>query len=173
MAKYTIGKVEDTGKFKKINVKDEAGVITERVSAWPDYSQYEKIATGAVVEGVLFVNGKYTNLKDGNLGPRPASFGGGAKNMEVKAQNISKAMDRKESGIEISATARDATLVLTTFYKDLTDEQIKSKWLYWRRWFLNNFNNTTTSDMSRGQDLVPPFNRTEEEEGIDLSQIPF
>ncbi len=176
MAKYTIGKVEivtaQSGKeYKKVNVKDESGKITEKASAWPDYADYSKLVTGGLVEGVLTTKGQYTNLTNGNLGAKPAAFGGGAKAMETKAANIKVAQERKEGAIEISATARDATLIVTTFYKDLKPEEIKKQWIYWRRWLLNNWDNTTNTDLTSHGDPVPNFERPSED--INPEDIPF
>lgn len=180
-------------KYKKFNIKDEKGVVTNDVVAFPYYSHYAEIVSGAVVEAVVKekdYNGRISySLVDGNLGPKPASFG--AKAQEVKAKTIEKAQERKdesiksaqerkESAIAISSTARDATLIVTTFYKDLNYEEIKDKWLQWRRWLLNNFENTTGKDLSSMGDPVPTFERPVDEldeftkvEGINPEDIPF
>lgn len=130
MAKYQIGKeVKDlvgkaSGKgFKKFNVKDEKGVVTSDVIAFGNYSQYAQITPGATVEAVLS-EGEYNGKKDyklvdGNLGAKPAGFGGGmAKTMEKKAEYIEKAQGRKADSIQEAATARDATLILTSYFKN-------------------------------------------------------
>lgn len=180
-------------QYKKFNIKDEKGVVINDVVAFPFFSHYSEIVSGAVVEAVVKekdYNGRTSySLVDGNLGPKPASFG--AKAQEVKIEAIKKAQDRtnesvksaqerRESAIAISSTARDATLIVTTFYKDLNYEEIKDKWLQWRRWLLNNFDNTTGKDLTSIGDPVPTFERPVDEfsefakvDDINPNDIPF
>lgn len=180
--KITIGsQVSDlqskAGKpYKKFNAKDESGKIFQDVVAFPFFGQYASIVPNAVIEGEIkdegVFNGKPSyKLSGGNLGAKSASFGGGAKAMETKAANIKVAQERKEGAIEISATARDATLIVTTFYKDLKPEEIKKQWIYWRRWLLNNWDNTTNANLTSHGDPVPTFERPSED--IDPESIPF
>jgi hypothetical protein len=195
--KYTIGStVNDAisskgNKYKKFNVRDEAGTIFNDACSFESMSQYSKIVPGAVIEGYLkekdWQGKKSYTLEDGNLGPKPMGFGGGAKAMEAKAKGIEQAQerkdvsikgaqDRKESAIEISATARDATLIVTHFYPTLTTEEIKVKWLHWRRWLLTNWDNTTGVDLTSHGDPVPDFEQPKriiEDNDIKPEDIPF
>ncbi len=156
MSKYIIGSVDlkttkDGKQYKKINVKDEAGVITKEVSIWPDCSQYNAAILGATIEGVLSNTGKYTNFKDGNLGTRPAGIGYGKsavmeKAMDRKEASIDKSQDRKEYGIMVSSTAGQATEILTANIRSnpMPPEDWKKEWLKIRHWLVQNWNNTET-----------------------------
>lgn len=120
------------------------------------FPDFDALAPGHEFEANPWLNpktGKYSLYAPkieakGNFAPNKGAMM--TKVMETKKANISEAQDRKEQGIEISGSARDATLILTTFYadKDLTDEDIQSKWLEWRKWLLNNYGLTDK----------PPFN---------------
>lgn len=174
MAKIQIGtQVQEitskAGKpYKKFNVKDEKGVVTNDVVAFPFYSQYGAIVGGALIEGIItekeYNGSKSYSINDGNLGSKPSGFG--AQAMKAKAEGIERAQVRKESGIEISATARDATLIVTSFYQDLSPEEIKQKWLFWRKWLLANWNNPEGTDLTSSGDPVPDFT-------INPESIPF
>jgi len=168
--KITIGVQVDVmtskaGKeYKKFNVRKEDGTIVNGVVAFPFYSLYASIVSGAVLEGIIkeeeYNGGKSYKLADGNLGPKPASFGGGAKNMELKAKNIEKAQDRKEDGIMISSTARMATEMVLAL-KGTVDgpenvAEFKEAWLEWRKWFVQNWENTNGVPKVAGTDITYP-----------------
>jgi hypothetical protein len=57
--------------------------------------------------------------------------------MDYKQRQIGESQSNKNEGIRLSGSCRDATMIVTTFYKDCTfsDEQIKEKILFWRSWF--------------------------------------
>ena len=68
-----------------------------------------------------------------------------------KAGFIEKAQERKDDAIRISSTARDATLIITTFYSELSgadnkEEIIKELWIKWRKWFYNRWDEEQLSD---------------------------
>lgn len=128
----------------KATLVDVAGEKHEDVAIWEGFPDYENLMTGHEVEGDIVIkqNGQYTNRT--LYTPKQATGGGarGVKAAQDRKENIIKnTMDRKENGIEISATARDATLIVTTFYQNgmLSDDQIAEKWLKWRRWLLAHF----------------------------------
>ena len=61
--------------------------------------------------------------------------------MEKKAMNIERSQDRKEDGIKISATARDATLIMVALMTK-EDFDYQEKWLEVREWLWNNWEYT-------------------------------
>lgn len=70
--------------------------------------------------------------------------------MERKEQSISRFQDTKELSIQVMSSGRDSTLIITTFYKDLSDEEIKEKWLMWRAWFFSKYDvNETTKELTQ------------------------
>jgi hypothetical protein len=170
-------------QFKKLNVRDESGVVTEGVASFSGDSLYASLVSGAEVEGILVesdYNGKKSYTLKGEL-KRP-SFMGGAAASAQKTQSITKAMDRKEEsiqsfqhnkeeGIILSASARDATLMVTAFAKDsFDDEEIKEKWLMWRKWLLRNYKQVEGLN-SHGEHV--PFSKASVDEDIDVNSIPF
>ena len=98
---------------------------------------YPKIVEGAELE-VKEVDGWLKvidpNKPAGNTGGRGAGI---AKAQETKRQDISDAQANRSEGIKLSGSARDATLMLTTFYADsqLNETEMKEKWSMWRDWF--------------------------------------
>jgi len=142
-------KVSGAGKpYKVVDLEDANGVYKDKL-AFPSFSQFESMEVGSEIECEL--NDKFINDPKG-LKPKKNNF---TNNMEVKAQNIAKAQENKELSIQISSTARDATLIVTTFYKDLTDEEIKVKWLEWREWLSNNFDPREDRKLNSNGDPVP------------------
>lgn len=171
--------------FKKFNIRDDKGVVTEGVVSFSSDSLYASLVSGAEVEGILVVsdyNGKKSYTLKGELKKPNFMQGGGAKMVAEKAQNINKAMDRKEEsissfqhnkeeGIILSASARDATLMVTAFVKDsFDDEEIKEKWLMWRKWLLRNYKQVDGLN-SHGEHV--PFSKVSVQEDIDVDSIPF
>lgn len=174
--KFTIGQlqtiVSKSGKeFKKFNVKDEQGNITNDVVAFGYFSKYPELATGVTVEAIL-KKGEPYNGKDSYslvdvITSRP-SFFGGPKASEAKAQNIAKAQERKEEGVMISSTARMATEIALAFKLDGdTPEDFKTSWQKWREWAVKNWENTNAKDLTSIGKPVP-FN-----DDINPEDIPF
>lgn len=138
------------------SLTDEAGVPTDNVVIWPDFPGFSTLAPGSTVEGSISttVNGKFTNHSlypkrdSSSTTGRIGASGGMKAAQERKAEMISEAQSNKERGIKLAATMRDATLLTIEWIKScnadpvsagLTDEDIKKKWLEWRRWLDNNF----------------------------------
>lgn len=177
MAKYLIGKevkeiVSKAGKpFKKFNIKDEKGIVTNDVVAFSFFSQYAAIIAGATIDCVLDTreyNGQPSNkLVDGNLGPKLSGFGI-VKNMEKKDEMIQKAQVRKADSIQEAATARDATLILTSYFRngvelpaEIDDRVMKSHevkvmnmWRRIRAWLMDNWE---VKDSLPDGSLMPTF----------------
>ena len=125
--------------YKLGSVEDEASKIYG-VLCFPKFSQYDQFKEGNFIEAILtptkdgdkyFVNDEKKLQPPAFVAQRRAGI---AQAQEVKAQNIEKSQDRKASDVRVSATARDATIILSTFYKDLQEDEIKDKWNYWRKW---------------------------------------
>lgn len=185
MTRYLVGESKEIPtasgkKYKKINVKAPDGVITKEISIWPDCSQYDLANTGASIEGVIADTGKYKNFKDGNLGPRPAGFG--KVSMEYKTKSIQEAQGRKNDAVMVSATARDATLILTAFYPELgaiadpivREDKIMNLWRKYRMILIENWMPRPTTSAGTPADA---FDEKEELPDIefpsDESEIPF
>ncbi len=180
--KITIGSqvqdlVSKAGKeFKKFNVKKEDGSVINDVVAFSFYSKFPEVVANAVLEGVLkegaeFQGKKSFSLVDGNLGPKPSSFAGGAKNMEAKAKNIEKAQERKEDGIMISSTARMATeTTIALKWEGMTKEEFKVEWQKHREWFVNNWENINAAGLTSAGTKVPDFSEVDD---INPDEIPF
>jgi hypothetical protein len=68
--------------------------------------------------------------------------------MDYKQRQIGESQSNKNEGIRLSGSCRDATMIVTTFYKDCTfsDEQIKEKILFWRSWFYKDVYNMTDDE---------------------------
>lgn len=145
------------------------GAIERDVQIWQGFPNFETITFGSVVEGEIHskTKGNYTNktlyaidtkqATTGNSGP---SRGGFKANMaaivEKKAENIEKAQTRRETSIELSGTARDATILTQTLVANnpepVTMEQMQSIWLKWRAWLLGQYGDP------KDPTEVPPFN---------------
>ena len=62
--------------------------------------------------------------------------------IDYKAGGIQRFQNQKDDSIKMSSAARDATLIVTTFYPELKDDKnkgelIRQSWLKWREWFYN------------------------------------
>lgn len=204
MPNYQIGKEVKTlftkaqKPFKKFNVKDEKGIVIEGVTAWSNLKCFESIVSGASVSNVIVQEGEYNGRKDYTMkdeifGNMPAGLRQYAKPnmaavMQKKEESITKSQDRKEDGIKISSTARDATLIVTTFFKadieaivDATESskfsEIMKKWRMARSMLLENWEpKETTSDGG----MMPDFSeaqRAPSEPSVqypsDTEEIPF
>lgn len=149
---YTIEWIEEkttsTNKpFRKMSLKDEAGVTTTEVSIWSDNPQYDKAILSGTLEGEITTNEKgYKNFQapKGNLSRYGGGNPGGAvKAANVTAESVKKAQDKKETAIEISSTFRDATMITLAQFagKEFTPQQFQAQWQQWRKWLLANFSN--------------------------------
>src|SRR3990167_9429810 len=159
MSKYIIewGSQSQTKTGKTVfnaTFKDEQGLQHEKVSIWSDFPGFADIRPGTEVEGEI-VKGKtgYLSLyPPRKLEPPKFVQRERAMNeaMAKKETSISKFQANKEESIRLSSSARDATLIVTTFYPELAtneskEEIIKRVWNEWRNYFASSF------------DQAPPF----------------
>ena len=100
------------------------------------HSKFNSFSEGDEIE--LEQNGEYWNIADPD---KPQSTGGGSGAQTRKTEAIGKAMDKKEESIKISSTARDATLISIHLGTklDVSAEDFKEQWTYWRTWLLKNW----------------------------------
>ena len=122
-------------QFKALTIEGES----KPVNIFSFHSKYESIVEGDEVE--LEQNGQWKNVIDPQKGPSGGggSWSAGAQNKKTEA--IGKAMDKKEESIKISSTARDATLIAIHLGTklDVSAEDFKEQWTYWRTWLLKNW----------------------------------
>ena len=148
-------KQTQTGKTKMdASLQSSDGQVFDKVTIWGDFAGFTEIRPGSSVEGDIVTNGNWKTLS----APKHAPTGNAARGAGIalsqlrKADGISKSFDRKESGIEISATFRDATLItnLQLQGKNPDVDMVKDTWTYWRSWLLENWDVPKT-------DLKQPF----------------
>jgi hypothetical protein len=165
-------KETSTGKpMLKASIVDETGEKHEGVAIWSDFPNFANLKVGEMVVGDLQVkqNGQYTNKSLSY--PKPTKTQGFTrnieKNIEKKQEGIRESQEHRDNSVRTSATARDATLIVTTFYggHKLTDEQIKDKWLKWRRWLWFAFEEEIKN--------YPPFESIEPQVTSDGTVMPF
>jgi len=119
--------------------------------AFPKFKDYELIENSAEIECNLTPtnDGKFF-INNAPMGAKPAWAGGkvnaisGA--MKQKAESIEKFQNSSEESIKLMSAARDATLLVTTFYPEANtdfmvdtsgkEEYLKLKWNMWRGWLL-------------------------------------
>lgn len=135
-----------TGKsYKKVSTDGKNSIPCWPWKVTPEF--YASILPGAEVDGKIVVDGKFSSLesviaKNANGTERPSG--------NWKEKSVEKAMDRKETGIKtfqeskeggimISSTFRDATLLTQAEMTGASVEDLKSRWLAWREWLLQNF----------------------------------
>ena len=83
----------------------------------------------------------------GTFTPRPAKTEQVRQMQETKAGFIKVAQDNKNDNIRLSSAARDATLIITTFFPKLdSPEVIRQTWLTWREWLYNRKGETPQPD---------------------------
>ena len=170
-------KQTSTGKLKAdANLQDLTGQMFNKVTIWEDSPVFPTLAIGGSIEGNVSVkqNGKYTNStfyadKAWNATPSastplkstysPNKGAGIAQAQVVKATNIAHAQERREDGIMISGTARDATLIMVALFQkgEIDLENWKEEWRSIRYWLVKNYHNTHETKVS-GTELVYPPN---------------
>lgn len=170
----------------KFNCKarDTAGNVFENVTfwqkSWPDV--FANLVNMSTIVATLKTeqNGQYTNhtmypettsqmANTGATGAYPQSRGGGVnKAMETKKENIKEAQEYRTENVRISATARDATIILTTLFDDIAnlpeierDGAWEAKWKEIRKKLWKMWDYRETSEGYNGE---PPIN---------LEDIPF
>lgn len=176
MSKYTLStKIFEKKVIPSLNkevintsVKDESGVVTDKVSIWADFPNFANLIAGSEVEGNLVTNAKgYTSL----YAPKTSKTGQGgvmgAQMIQLKAQNIEHAQDRKEHSIMVSSTASMATQILVALYQrgDLKNEEWNQKWIETRYWLVKHWGNIEQPKVG-GTDIDYP-------QDITSSSIPF
>lgn len=162
------------GTFKDISGNEVEASIW-KVNKDGDFPNFDTLAAGQEFEGNAWTSpaGKTSIYPPKPQGGGKSSPTGGVKAgiaqaMEKKETSIGKSMDRKEESIKESSTARDATLLLTTFFDDLSNvpevqrlQAIELKWSEIRKMLWKRFEYKETSKGYNG------------EEPIDVSNSPF
>ncbi len=157
---YKIVKLEpkqtSTGKNKyNVILQDAEGKIEDNLSIWEGFPGYANLAVGSMVTGRITVSkdGKYRSLQEEKTqGFTKGTYkepwkAGPSAAQERKEETIVKAQDRKDNSIQISASFRDATTLTVEWiatYKTIhdgppSDDEIKGKWLEYRKWLLDNW----------------------------------
>jgi len=90
-------------------------------------------------------DGKFWRIMPESLGiqPKPKTnykTGQITEAVKIKSESIAKAQENRNDSIRMSSACRDATLMITTFVpiqrgSNLEDEELKKKWLEWRKFF--------------------------------------
>lgn len=190
--KFKINTIADTptstGKSKKTaSLTDETNATYEKVGVWSDFPNYANLAVGQTVEGSLKTSpdGKWVNLM-----PPPSgnARGGGytkpqgaiTKAMDRKEAGIEKFQDSKELGIKISSTMRMAVDCAIAEYESRKNsgfqpkdagEYLQSLILRWRKWLWENWDAKDT-DFAPFPDR-PDMRVREEDRNIKLEDITF
>jgi hypothetical protein len=127
-------------------------LVNEELCAWEEsLPAWGKLVLEAEVDIQYTTSGKYKTITeiDGWEVPKrkyekPKSDMD--KAMEYKRVSIQEAQKSKEQSIMLAGAARDATIIITTFYPELAekktkDKLIKEKWLEWRKWLYKQSDN--------------------------------
>lgn len=127
------------------SLKDETGAIYEKVSIWSDFPNFATLMPGHKVVGKIVTNDKgYKTLYPPSSAAKPQGGASRPKSGAVEAatltgKSVEKAQDRNEGSYMTAGTARDATMIVTHFYNDLTEKEIEEKLLYWRKKLVDNW----------------------------------
>ena len=159
MSKYKIQQIEHKeGKnFKDAVLLDEGGE-NKSVRINQKFSLFNQLEEGMEIEGEInpseYKGKTYYWLNDLKKQFIPKASGI-QKAMDRKEHSINNFQGRKEDGIKISSTARDATLIVTNFYPEFSEridkeDKIKAEWLKWRSWLYDRWDENPKSDL-------PPF----------------
>jgi hypothetical protein len=120
---------------------------TDRNSGAVQWPQWDSFAVGVSFEGNVWENP--TTGKRSVFPPKPkavSTSGGAAKGgmiakaQETKREDIKHAQDTKREDISRAAAFRDATLITVEWIKSAPfpmDDEIKSYWRAWVKFFLN------------------------------------
>jgi hypothetical protein len=141
--------VDDQGKeLKEVSINK----VSKKGELFPSF---DELQPGRDVEGELWVSQAGKNYLFPPRIDKPRGGASGAfktaqieKTMDLKNQNINKALDRKEDGIAIAGAQRDAVLITTTLlttgvHKAENESDLKLEIIKWRNWFLSDeFKNT-------------------------------
>jgi len=132
MATTTTGKPYKKCKLdQQINGKDQFNVFNF-------HTRFAEVVEGLELDAMeLEMQGQYLNLKDPDkaVSGRYTKSGGAKAGLERKGAMISEAQDKRDLAMRLAGSARDATLIVTTFGKGLTsDTDVKEAWTKWRKW---------------------------------------
>ncbi len=129
------------GKFYSgvsLNKTDKAGAV-----AWADF---DSLTVGSTLEADFWQNPSDSTRKY-LFAPKPKKAGNPAfrsqqieKAQERKEASIHEAQDRKAEGIARAGAFRDATLIVVELMRQEpfpTQDEIKSAWREWVRFFIN------------------------------------
>lgn len=157
MNKYVIDWLEQkktsTGKdVKNATLKDEQGVIIERVSIWGDFPGWNDLRPGHTVMGQIKSNAKgYKSLSPGMT----SGFGGGRSTGAVSAakitsESVKEAQERKNDSIAYFNSLNSAIAIVVQGYTDAQimnmAGEVKSSLISWRDWFLEEWKKYESSD---------------------------
>jgi len=152
---------KDGKAYLSVTLTDPNGVNFEKVSIWSDNDAFEAIMAGVgEIEGTTVQKGAYTNFK-GSRSPVASTPPPARPNFapvgDVISKRVSEAQSRKEDGIKTSSIFRDATLMVSTMYPELRDDdvmttvekttQLRSLWLNWRKWFDEKYDGNQADDV--------------------------
>lgn len=133
-------------KITEMNLKDEAGVITDKVST------FDNVMAGQVIEGQITTNDKgYLNFQSKKAEAK-ANFKTAQteKLMERKETSIGKFQDSKEWSIKLASSMGKAIDLALAEDKEMNDESRKLSIKKWREWILRSWDIDPTD--------IPPFN---------------
>lgn len=130
-----------------------------RFNIFPRDTRYGDVVEGRTFATEEFVqDGQYIKLRDPDAGiKRGGGRRGGvdpvqvAQAQEHRGELVRQAQDNKDKAVRLASSLTHAVAVVTTFNKDLTPDEIKSKILNWRNWFLENW------DLSEAEASEIPF----------------
>lgn len=147
-----------TGKnLIKATLKDFNGNEMPEVAIWDTFPNFHSLNLNSEVMGAIIEkpspDGKYINksLQEERTNTiRDTSRNGMKAAQERKGEMIKEAQENKNESIKLAATMRDATLLTVEWLKmknlnpgevdfPPSDEEIKKKWLEWRKFFDSNF----------------------------------
>ena len=140
----------------KASLEEAGGKMITDVTIWGDFPDFENLMIGSFVEGDLVAS------KDPKYGPnlypprqtsttaQTPRYGasrapsGALEAAKTTAKSVDKAIERKEDGIKISATQRDAVLCAVAEYQEqrrvsVTGESLEKLYLKWREFFWKNY----------------------------------
>lgn len=127
---------------EKVKDKDQTNVFN-------NHALFNDLVVGYEIKDTdLYINQKgYLEIANPDGGVKK-NFGGGGKIeklMDRKDAGIEKNMGRKENGMLLAGSSRDATLITVAQFtgKTFTDEELKAKWLMWRKWLIEIHGNQT------------------------------
>lgn len=192
--KYKIDAIETkqskTGsKYAKTTVTDEKGAQLVDVAIFGSFPMFESLVQGMEIEAVMKEGAPFNGKPSLSLNPpetaKPTRSGGNAaitKAMDRKEEGIERTMDRKEEGIKMSNSQRDAVLLVTTFYPELAQlegdikkVEIAKAIKGWRKWFMASFGDPSDPMNKEPFKSSPaPAPKVDDDYPInDLGDIPF